>query len=169
MLVRSDVVRVFADVPEVSAEKAGVGTAASVRVPSLGGREFSATITRTTGVVDPATRTLRVEIDIENRDRALTPGTYATVRIDAEANDAIVIPAGCVLPADETHYVYLVEGGKAVKYRVQLGRSDPGTVQVLGRRKATATTGAWQRFTGTEQVIVGNLGALSDGTEVKVE
>ncbi|HEY1188837.1 MAG TPA: efflux RND transporter periplasmic adaptor subunit [Gemmata sp.] len=168
-LMRSDVVRVFADVPEVSAEKAGVGTPATVRVPSLGGREYPGSVTRTTGTVDPGTRTLRVEIDIENGDRALKPGVYATVRINAEAGDAVVIPAGCVLPADETHYVYLVEAGKAVKYRVQLGRTDPGTVQVLGRRRATATAGGWDRFTGSEQVVEGNLGALIDGAEVRTE
>jgi multidrug efflux pump subunit AcrA (membrane-fusion protein) len=168
-VVRSDVVRVFADVPEVSAEKAGVGTPAAVRVPALGGREYAASVTRTTGIIDPATRTLRVEIDIENKDRALKPGTYATIRINAEASDAIVLPSGCILAADETHYVFLVEGGKAVKYRVQIGRTDPGTVQVFGRRKATSTAGAWEKFTGEEQVIVGNLGAMSDGTDVKVE
>lgn len=168
-VMRSDVVRVYADVPEVNASKAGVGTAAAVRVPALGGREYAATVTRTTGVVDPATRALRVEVDLENADRALKPGLYATIRINAEATDATVIPASCVLPADETHYAFLVEDGKAVKYRVQLGRTDPGTVQVLGRRKATATAGAWEPFTGSEQVITGNLGALTDGTEVKME
>jgi multidrug efflux pump subunit AcrA (membrane-fusion protein) len=146
-----------------------VGTAAAVRVPALGGREYAATVTRTTGVVDPATRALRVEVDLENKDGALKPGLYATIRINAEATDATVIPATCVLPADETHYAFLVEDGKAVKYRVQLGRTDPGTVQVLGRRKATATAGSWEPFTGSEQVITGNLGALTDGTEVKVE
>ncbi|QJW99307.1 efflux RND transporter periplasmic adaptor subunit [Frigoriglobus tundricola] len=168
-VVRADVVRVFADIPEVNAPKAGVGTPATVRVPSLGGREYPATVTRTTGIVDPGTRTLRVEIDVVNKDGALKPGLYATVRIDAEATDATVLPAGCVLPADETHYVFVVDGGKAVKYRVQLGRTDPGTVQVLGRRKATATAGGWEPFTGTEAVVTGNLGALVDGAEVKVE
>ena len=146
-----------------------MGTAASVRVPALGGREYPGTVTRTTGIVDPGTRTLRVEIDLENKDGALAPGQYATVRINAEATDATVLPAACVLGADETHYVFLVEGGKAVKYRVQLGRTDPNTVQVLGRRRATATAGAWERFAGTEQVVVGNLGALIDGADVKVE
>jgi HlyD family secretion protein len=168
-VMRADVVRVYAEVPEVNASKANIGTAAVVRVPALGGREFAASVTRTTGVVDPATRALRVEVDLENKDRALKPGQYATIRINAEATDATVIPASCVLPADETHYAFLVEDGKAVKYRVQLGRTDPGTVQVLGRRKATATAGSWEPFTGSEHVITGNLGALTDGTEVKVE
>jgi RND family efflux transporter MFP subunit len=168
-VVRSDVVRVFADIPETNADKAGVGTAATVRIPALGGREFAAPVTRTTGIVDPATRTLRVEIDLVNADRALKPGQYATVRIEAEANDAIVLPAACVLSADETQYVYAVEGDRAVKYRVQLGRTVPGTVQVLGRRKATATIGPWERFTGSEQIVEGNLGAITDGMEVKPE
>jgi HlyD family secretion protein len=168
-VMRADVVRVYADVPEVNAAKAGVGTQAVVRVPALGGREYAASVTRTTGVVDPATRALRVEVDLENKDRALKPGQYATIRINAEATDATVIPATCVLPADETHYAFLVEDGKAVKYRVQLGRTDPGTVQVLGRRRATATAGTWEPFTGSERVITGNLGALTDGLEVNVE
>jgi HlyD family secretion protein len=168
-VIRLDVVRVFADVPELNADKASVGTKVSVRVPALGGREYEATVTRTTGIVDPGTRTLRIEVDLVNADTALKPGLYATVRINAEATDATVLPAACILPADETHSVFLVEGGKAVKYRVQIGRTDPGTVQVLGRRKASATTGPWERFTGDEQVVVGNLGALSDGLEVKVE
>ncbi|MBN9121753.1 MAG: hypothetical protein J0I06_21875, partial [Planctomycetes bacterium] len=121
------------------------------------------------GVVGPATRTLRVEVGLANADRALRPGQYATVRIAAEANDAIVLPAACVLAADEAHYVYAVENDRAVKYRVRLGRTDPGTVQVLGRRRATATAGPWVAFDGSERVVTGNLGALSDGTDVRVE
>jgi HlyD family secretion protein len=168
-IVRADVVRVFADVPEVSAARVAVGSPATVRVPSLGGREFAASVTRTAGVVDPATRTLRIEIDIENKASTLKPGVFATIRIPAETIDATVLPSQCILPADETHYAFLVENGKAVKYRVQLGRSEPGSVQVLGRRRASATTGPWEPFTGSEQVVMGNLGALSDGTDVKVE
>jgi hypothetical protein len=108
-------------------------------------------------------------VDIDNKDRALRPGQYATIRINAEANDATVLPSACILGADETHYCYLVEGGKAVKYRVQLGRTETGTAQVLGRRKATATTGVWEQFTPTDAVVEGNLGALADGVDVRTE
>ena len=59
---------------------------------------------------------------------------------------------------------------KAVKVEIDLENRDGGeTVQVLGRRRATATAGAWERFAGTEQVVVGNLEALIDGADVKVE
>ena len=168
VVARVDRLRVFAEVPESAADKARAGVAAVVRVPSLAGREYPATVTRTTRVVSPESRTLRIEIDLDNADRALAPGTYATVRIDA-TTEAMAVPSGCILAADETFYAFLVEGGKAVKYRLQLGRSDGGNVQVLGRRKAATTVGNWEPFAGTEQVVNGNLGALADGTAVTTQ
>jgi RND family efflux transporter MFP subunit len=168
VVARLDVVRVFVDVPEAVAVKAAPGAKATVRVPALGNEEFPGNVARTTGVVAPDTRTLRAEIDLPNDNKLVQPGMYAVVRIDAESADATVLPAGCVLPADETHYVYLVEDGKAVRYRVRVGRTEAGVVQVLGRQRATATTATWVPFGGAEKVVNGNLGALADGTAVEV-
>lgn len=168
-VARVDVLRVFLDVPEDAADKSDPGTPAIVTVPSLGGREYSLSVTRTTRVLNPDSRTLRVEIDIDNADRALKPGTYVVARIAATTPSAMVIPTGCVLAADETHYVYLVERDRAMKYRVQLGHTDNGLIQVYGRRKASRTGGPWEKFTGSEQVVLGNLGALADEVAVKVE
>lgn len=167
VVARLDVLRVFVDVPEGAAAKATPGAKASVRVAAVG-EEFAATVTRTTGVVAPDTRTLRAEIDLPNEKRTVQPGMYAFVRIEAESADATVLPAACVLAADETHYAYLVEDGKAVRYRVRIGRTEGATVQVFGRRRATATSGDWVPFAGTEKVVNGNLGALADGTPVEV-
>jgi RND family efflux transporter MFP subunit len=169
VVARLDVVRVFVDVPEVAAVNAVPGAKAVVRVPALGGEEFAGTVTRTAGVVRPDTRTLHAEIDLPNEKGRLQPGMYAVVRIAADSADAVVVPAACVLAADETHYAYLVEGDKAVKYRVRVGRTEGGNLQVLGRRRATATTGDWVPFTGAERVVVGNLGALTDGVAVEVK
>ena len=169
VVARLDIVRIFVDVPEASASKAIPGAKAVVRIPALGNREIAAAIARTAGVVMPDTRMLRTEIDLPNEKRILQAGMYAFIRIEAEAADATLVPAGCILAADETHYVYLVEENKAMKYRVQMGRPEGANVQLLGRRKATATAGDWVPFTGTERVVVGNLGALSDGAVVEVK
>ena len=167
-VARLDVVRVFVDVPEVSAANLTTGATVAVRIPSLANREFAADVTRSTGVIQPDTRALRVEIDLENQDRVLRPGMYAFVQIKAESAEATMIPAACVLPADETHYVFAVEGEKVVKYRVQVGRTEGSNVQVFARRKAIATTGTWEPLSGAERVVVGNLGALTDGLAVKI-
>lgn len=168
-VARLDVVRVFVDVPEVSAGSLTAGAKATVRIPALANREFAADVTRSTGVIQPDTRALRVEIDLDNKDRSLRPGMYAFVQIKAEAAGSTMLPAACVLPADETHYVFAVEGEKVVKYRVQLGRTEGASVQVFARRKAMATTGTWEPLTGAERVVVGNLGALTDGLAVQVK
>lgn len=166
MVARLDLVRVAVDMPETSAAKAVPGAKAVIRIPALNNEEFPGTVTRTAGVVQPDTRTMRAEIDLLNDKRLIQPGMYAFVRIEAEPVDAVVLPVGCVLPADETHYVYLVEGDKAVKYRVRVGRTDGSMMQILGRRRATATNGDWMPFTGNERAVNGNLGAITDGVEV---
>jgi RND family efflux transporter MFP subunit len=168
-VARVEILRVFVDIPEDSADKANPGTPVIVKVPALAGREYALTVTRTTRVLNPNSRTLRIEIDIDNTDRQLKLGTYVIAKVFATTPSAMLIPAGCVLAADETHYVYLVEAGKAVKYRVQLGHAENGMVQVHGKRKASSTAGNWEKFTGSEQVITGNLGALAEGLSVTPE
>ncbi|OWK36710.1 putative Co/Zn/Cd efflux system membrane fusion protein [Fimbriiglobus ruber] len=165
-VARLDVVRVFVDVPEVAADQVKAGSKAVVRFPALGNREVAGAVTRTARVVNPDTRALRAEIDLQNADGSLTPGTYAMARIAATTKDAYVVPAACVLFADETAYCYAIEGGKAVKLRVRVGRTDPVGYQLLEKRLATVYAGDWQPLTGTEKFAVGNLGALADGQTV---
>ncbi|HUR53052.1 MAG TPA: efflux RND transporter periplasmic adaptor subunit, partial [Gemmataceae bacterium] len=167
-VARLDAVRVFVDIPEVSAGSLTTGAKTTVRIPALANREFAADVARSTGVIQPDTRALRVEIDLDNKDGPLRPGMYAFVQIKAEFAAATMLPSACVLPADETHYVFAVEGEKVVKYRVQVGRTEGTSVQVFARRKAIATAGTWETLAGTERVVVGNLGALTDGLAVRV-
>jgi HlyD family secretion protein len=169
-VARLDVVRVFVDVPESAAAQAKKGAKVEVRVPSLGNRVYTGEgVTRTAGVLNPDARTLKTEIDLQNPDGALKPGTYVTVRLSATTPDALVVPAAAVLFADETAYCYAVEDGKAVKLQVRTGRSDGGGVQLLAKRRAGVADAAWQPVTGSETVVVGNLGALSDGQPVTVK
>jgi RND family efflux transporter MFP subunit len=76
-----DVVRVFADVPEASAAAMRPGAPAEVRLYGSSGRALRATITRVAGALDPATRTMRIEIDLPNPDESLMPGMYAQVSL----------------------------------------------------------------------------------------
>lgn len=166
VLARLDTVRVFAEIPESVSAAAGVGAKATVRIPALGNREVAANVTRTSGVLSSDSRTLRVEIDVPNPDGAIKPGLFAHVRIAAGSENTFVLPAAAVLFADETAYCFAVTDGKAVKLRVQTGRTSGGNIEVFGTRKAEAATGPWSPIDGGEQVVVGNLGALADGQAV---
>jgi hypothetical protein len=162
--VNSKTVRVFVDVPEAAAAMAKVGQDVRVKV---GPKEIAAKITRTSGVLSPDTRTLKVEIDLANEDGSVRPGSYATVQLTSTVPDAFTLPTACVLFADETAYVYEIVAGKAAKKRVQTGRNDGSTIHILGMKANPAA--AWQPLTGQEQFAQGQLGALADGQAVAVK
>jgi multidrug resistance efflux pump len=77
---RTDRLRVACDLPEAGAPSVRVGDEAEVRFPSLGGaRPLRAAVSRLAGAVNPSTRTMRVEIDLDNQAGRLRPGMYAQV------------------------------------------------------------------------------------------
>ena len=75
-----NVVRVFCDVPETNATSLQPGMKAEVKLAG-NSPTITATITRIAASMDPATRTMRVEIDLPNDNEALKPGMYAQVTL----------------------------------------------------------------------------------------
>ncbi len=166
VIARQDIVRVFLEVPEAAADKASLGAKATVRIPAMGNREYPATITRTSRIINPETRTLRVEIDLDNKDGAIRPGVYAVVRIAVSTPNAIVVPIAAVLFADETAYCYTVENGNAIKRRVQVGKTDGGNLEILSTKPFSGPPTEYKPLTGEARIVVGNLGSLADGQPV---
>ncbi len=113
-----------------------VGDPIEVRVESLGNEKFTGTITRTTGRVDPDTRTMTTEIEVPNPKLELVPGMYATVVLKVERRpQALAIPIEAV-PADkktsEKTSVYVVNRDQEIEERsVTLGLETPTQYEVL--------------------------------------
>lgn len=166
-VARLDTVRIFVEVPEVSAFYATIGTPVTLRFPALNHREVTGAITRTSTVLSSESRTLKVEIDLPNPAGTLTPGLFCTVNFRANTENALVLPTASILYADETAYCFVVREGKVMKMRVQVGHVAGTTIEVLRKRPASTTSGDWLPFDGTEKVVVGNLGALADGQVVE--
>ena len=83
-LQKLDTVRVFADVPEASAAGIRPGLPADVKLYGPAGVTVHGTVTRIATALDPATRTMRVEIDLPNSGETLLPGMYAQVTLGPE-------------------------------------------------------------------------------------
>jgi HlyD family secretion protein len=164
VVARTDKVRVFVDVPEMDAPMVSRGTPARVRIPALGDEEIKAKVTRTSWSLTRQTRTLRAEIDLENPERRILPGTYAYARVLIERRKVMAIPLESVIEIGNQNCCYLYENGKAVLTPVQTGINDGKWVEVLHKRE----NGEWTGFTGTENVIIGDLAELTDGQPVEV-
>jgi len=93
-VAEDDVVRVFINVPQLYAGAVVKGLDAPVTVRETPGRVFHGKVERTSRELDVATRSLLVEVDIPNDDRALVSGMYAKVSFDITRQDApLFIPA----------------------------------------------------------------------------
>lgn len=120
--------RVFVDVPQNDAPYVNANTAVWLTTQQYPGRRIVGHVARNAGAIDPASRTLRVEVDVDNRDSALMPGAYAQVHLElATSRPALDLPASALLfrPGGVTVAVVGSDGKTALK-TVQVGR-DFGT------------------------------------------
>jgi membrane fusion protein (multidrug efflux system) len=123
-----DTLDVYVDVPQDDAPFVRAGTHAYLTVQQYPGRQFAATVARTTGAIDPASRTMRVELDIDNRDGTLLPGAYAQAHLALQvAKPALDLPVSALLFRPDGVTVAIVDSaGKVQLKTVKIGR-DFGT------------------------------------------
>jgi RND family efflux transporter MFP subunit len=162
-VARIDPVRAVVEVPEVDAGFVRNGLPAKVAIGSADGPERSGTVSRTSWALEPGSRTLRVEIDLPNQDRALSPGTYILARMTAELPAAWALPASAVVRLGDGYVGYRVVDGKALRTPVQVLRGDGQFTQVSKWQKPG--TNEWTDFTGDEKVVVQGAN-VSDGQAV---
>jgi RND family efflux transporter MFP subunit len=132
VVCRTDIVRVFVDVPELEAEWVTDGDKAVVRVQALGGKSFDAKVTRNSWSLDPTNRSLRTEIDIPNPAGALRPGMFATATILLEERpNALTLPAAAVVREGSDYFCCVIEGGKVQRREIKIGLRSGADVEVL--------------------------------------
>jgi membrane fusion protein (multidrug efflux system) len=128
-----DKVKVVAGVGErdIALVKEGT-TQATVRVDAYPDEVFPGTVRKVSPVADERTRTVEVEIHIDNPGYRLKPGMFARVDLTLqERANAVVIPDHAVLRADEATFLYVVEGTTARRRAVRLGLAEGERVEVL--------------------------------------
>ncbi len=150
--------RVVAYIPERDAVWLNNGDPATLSFDAYPGQTFSATVTRTAGVLDPDTRRMRAEIDLDNSKGLLFPGMYGQTTIELKTRrNALVVPAGAVRLNDGPPHVYAVENGTVKRIPVTLGNDNGMQIEVAAG------------LTGNEQIVVNGLGRLRDGDAVSVQ
>ncbi|NIE62210.1 efflux RND transporter periplasmic adaptor subunit, partial [Burkholderia sp. Ap-955] len=132
-LEQTGTLRVFVDVPQDSAADVSTGTPVYLTTQQYPGRHFAARVARTAGAIDPVTRTLRVEIDVDNADGALLPGAYAQAHlVVASAAPALELPVSALLfRPDGVTVATVAANGRTVLKRVQIGRDFGTRVEIV--------------------------------------
>ncbi|HUF11837.1 MAG TPA: efflux RND transporter periplasmic adaptor subunit [Longimicrobiales bacterium] len=154
-------VKVIAGVPERYAGSVSTGAPAGMRVSALGGREFGGRVAFVGAAVDPASRTVPIEIAVPNPGGLLRPGMVAEVRVESALREqALLVPQEAVQRSETGYYVYVVvetaNGPIAESRPVVLGDSQGGWVPVENGLAA-----------GDRVVVVGQL-QVAAGDRVNV-
>lgn len=152
-------VRVRVAIPENEAPFARTGNSVSLKLRSLPDQKFEGKISRLSRRLDESTRTMMVEVDLDNSEGLLIPGMYGEATIDLqETPDALVIAATAV-KFDKTGNgsVYVVENGAIRIVPVVTGYDDGRRIQILSGIDESA------------QIAADRIGRFSDGQKVRVE
>ena len=156
-LARVDRVRVVVDVPEPSAPFVQRGTTASIELAGLPADGVSAKVARTGTVLNPGTRTMRVEFDVANRGLRLRPGMTASVTLDLrEQPGAITVPISAIQASGGEQAVFFVDGDTAKRSVVETGVESPEWIQVV------------HGLNGDERVVVTAALPLTEGAKVRI-
>lgn len=125
--------RLAVSIPEVYTGYLKAGDEITFTVKSLPSQTFTAKVKRLSGALDLRLRSERIEIDVENKNKALLPGMVAEVNIPLPANaSTFIVPKKALLDTSEGLFVLKVENNKAVKIPVKKGRSTDDKVELFG-------------------------------------
>ena len=156
-----DVLRVYVNVPQIYSQSAVPGSTAKLTLSEFPGQTFTGKLVRTARAIDPASRTLLVEFDVDNRDGKLLPGAYTEVHMNVHQGVApLIIPVSALIFRNQGLQVGTVvkgtNGDQAKLLQVTLGQDDGSTVQVIHGLSADS------------QVIQNPPDSLIDGEPVHV-
>ncbi len=150
--------RVFAAIPEVYAERIQNGGKATVTQESDPARALEGTIIRNANAIDSTTRTLNVEVDVENKESRLLPGAYVFVHFHLPTQGGqFIIPANTLLFRAQGTQVAIVRDGRVHLQPVLIGHDYGNRLEVLSGISAH------------DALILDPPDSLAEGAQVQAE
>jgi RND family efflux transporter MFP subunit len=128
-----DRLRVFVNIPQDYSHDAKPGLSVDLTLPEIPGRRFPGMLVRTAGAIDPATRTLTVEVDVSNKTGLLFPGAYTEVHFKIKSKGlTLIIPSTSVMFRGKGLQVPVVQDGRRITLKpVTPGRDFGSTIEII--------------------------------------
>jgi RND family efflux transporter MFP subunit len=152
------VLRVYAQVPQAYAAETRVGLQAELEFAEHPNQMFSAQITRTAHALDPNSRTLQVELLLDNKQGLLFPGAYAEIHFKLpSSNQTLRVPSNTVLFRAQGLQIATVDAAHKIKLKgIVQGRDFGKTIEVLGGIEAS------------DNLVVNPSDSIEDGIPVRI-
>ncbi|HVT98067.1 MAG TPA: efflux RND transporter periplasmic adaptor subunit [Acidobacteriaceae bacterium] len=155
------IMRVYVNVPQVDSPECTPGTPADLTLEQYPGRRFHGKVVRTSRAIDPASRTLLVEVDVPNAKGELVPGAYTQVHFQLKVmKQTLILPVSALLFRQEGLRVVTVvhgSGGDVAKLLpITIGQDDGRVVQVT------------EGLNANDEIVRNPPDSIIDGEKVRV-
>jgi len=145
----------YLQIPQADLAKFSAGHSARLRVDSMPGTEFAATIVRISPTIDTRNGTFRATTFVDNKDGYLVPGMFARFTVSYEMHeDVLTVPSDAIVEEDDEMTVYVVADGEVTRRIVTTGISANGQVEILSG------------LAEEEEIVVVGHSGLRDGSKV---
>ena len=149
--------RIYVDVPQLYSAQIHSGMSAELRLTEYTGRSFVAKVIGSAQALQEHSRSLSVELEIDNHSELLMPGSYAEVHFTISSEKPVYrLPASTLLFRKEGLQVATVMAGRVVLKNIIIGRDLGGAVEIL------------DGISGNDQVVENPSDAVLDGMAVQV-
>ena len=149
--------RVYINVPQQYSRDVRPGGRAELTLAEFPGRRFAGKIVRSADAIDPASRTLLTEVDVDNPTGELLPGAFVSVHLKlSSVASAVVIPVNTVIFRSQGMQVALVRDNKAILVPIVVGRDYGTELEVLSG------------VTAGDNIIENPSDSLTSGTDVRI-
>ena len=156
-LVNLSTLVTVANVPEAQVGKLRVGNRAVVHVDAFGERSFTGRIARIAPVLDPATRSAAVEVEIPNPTGALKAEMFARVNLDLGVErQAVLIPREALVYRGQQAGVYVVQAKQPEFRPIETGTTQGQQVEVLSN------------LTAGTRIVTRGAAMLAEGDQIRV-
>jgi RND family efflux transporter MFP subunit len=157
-IAQPDKLRVYVTVPEAYSQAAKPGLSANLTLAEFPGKSFPGTLVRTANSIDQSTRTLLVEIRVDNPTGTLFTGAYAEVHLKLPTPaSSLILPVNALLFRSEGLRVAAISDGKHAELKpITIGHDFGSEVEVIAG------------LTGDESIIVNPPDSIISGQEVRI-
>lgn len=158
-IAQTEKLRIYVRVPEPYALGIAPGETAKLTSPASPGRVFAAKVTTTSEAISTISRTLLVELEVDNSHHQILPYSYGEASLDENRTDpALTLPSNTLLFRAQGLQVGVVRSDGTVELRsVQVGRDFGQSIQILGG------------VTRADRVIVNPSDSLVAGMRVRIQ
>lgn len=155
-LQQTNPIRLTIPLPEGNAAALQKGTEVTISLPELPGKNFKATVSRTAKALDPASKTMQVEIDVANPEGRILTGMYAKVRLTLSSRDSVLsLPHIAKMMHRDKPHILIVKSGMVKRIPLRIGLNGKDHFEVLN-----------PEITAQTQVIVQGKSLVEPGQKV---